>query len=89
MQIFTFNGIHAIHKKEHREGQELGEYFGGSLASGEINGDIYDDLLVGAPYFSGKTYNEGRVYIFLGGKASDCFKENLTCSYIIICYREI
>lgn len=70
VQIFTFNGIHAIHKKEHREGQELGEYFGGSLASGEINGDIYDDLLVGAPYFSGKTYNEGRVYIFLGGKGN-------------------
>lgn len=46
-------------------GQEPGEYFGASLASGDLNNDGFDDLTVGAPHHNDKT---GRVYVFLGSQ---------------------
>lgn len=48
------------------QGKQIGEYFGGSLAAGDVNGDGYDDLIIGAPYRSKEHYNEGRVYVYLG-----------------------
>lgn len=52
--------------KESLTGQQLGEYFGSSLGVGDLNGDGLDDLVIGAPYHSYGTYNEGRVYVYLG-----------------------
>jgi Putative Ig domain/FG-GAP repeat len=41
--------------------------FGQSVSpAGDVNGDTYDDLLVGAPWWSGQADYEGRAYLFLG-----------------------
>jgi hypothetical protein len=47
------------------EGQEFASYFGHSVAVADLNNDGRDDLLVGAPFFSGFIYNQGRVYVYL------------------------
>lgn len=42
--------------------------FGAAVASaGDVNGDGFDDLVVGAPFFDGANTNEGRAFIFFGG----------------------
>jgi len=48
-------------------GETAGEQFGSSLATGDINGDNIDDLVVGSPFYSSvdKTWN-GKVSVFLG-----------------------
>ena len=37
-----------------------------AAAGGDINGDGYNDLLIGAPYFDNGEVDEGRVFIFYG-----------------------
>ncbi|XP_072391133.1 integrin alpha-PS4-like [Diabrotica undecimpunctata] len=68
--VFKFNDEAPIRVFETKNGEQFGEYFGASLASGDVNGDTFDDLLVGAPFYKGSTYNEGRVFIFLGGRSN-------------------
>lgn len=46
-------------------GLMVGEYFGASIAVANINGDEFDDIIVGAPHYSSKC-DEGRVFVFLG-----------------------
>jgi subtilisin family serine protease len=42
---------------------ELGRAVGGA---GDVNGDGYDDIVVGAPFYDAGQSNEGRVLVFLG-----------------------
>ncbi|EMY76433.1 Ig-like protein [Leptospira weilii serovar Ranarum str. ICFT] len=42
-------------------GSTVGEDFGGSLSTGDLSGDRYTDLVVGAPAFS---TSKGRIYVF-------------------------
>ena len=45
-------------------GETVGDGLGGSVsAAGDVNGDGYDDVLIGAPYASSYT---GRVYLYEG-----------------------
>jgi hypothetical protein len=44
-------------------GEKTGEFFGGSLAVADINGDSLDDLLVGSPLYT-ISHDEGRIYLF-------------------------
>ncbi|MBI4508485.1 MAG: FG-GAP repeat protein, partial [Deltaproteobacteria bacterium] len=44
--------------------------FGTSVASaGDVNGDGYDDVIVGAPYYDNGHTDEGRAFVFLGSNS--------------------
>ena len=52
------------------QGPDQGAYAGGSVSSaGDINGDGFDDLIVGAPapYGTAEGYNGGAAYVIFGG----------------------
>jgi hypothetical protein len=52
------------------DGEAAGDYFGQSVSqAGDVNGDGYDDVIVGA-YYQGAT-DVGRAYIFYGGSSMD------------------
>lgn len=50
------------------ESNQANAVFGWAVSgAGDINGDGYDDLLVGAPFFDSPLLNEGAVFPFFGG----------------------
>ena len=49
------------------EDDKSGAYFGAAVASaGDVNGDGYGDVLVGAQSYPGNATNRGRAYLYLG-----------------------
>jgi hypothetical protein len=57
-------------------GAALGDYFGRSVASaGDVNGDGYSDVIVGANYNDAGGIEAGRAYIYFGGTAMDSTKD--------------
>nr|MCU0253129.1 integrin alpha [Acidobacteriota bacterium] len=51
-----------------REVDQANAQFGSALAlAGDVDGDGYDDLLVGAPYYDGGQTDEGRAFLYRGG----------------------
>lgn len=51
-------------------GEQPGNELGGAtsgVSSGDFNGDGYDDIIMGARFYSGVGSNSGRAYVFLGG----------------------
>ncbi|MFZ1320723.1 MAG: FG-GAP-like repeat-containing protein [Ignavibacteria bacterium] len=49
-------------------GLTAGDYFGSSVSgAGDVNGDGYEDVIVGAPYSDYTGTNSGRAYIYFGG----------------------
>jgi hypothetical protein len=52
------------------EGEQASAYYGASVATaGDVNGDGYADVIVGAYWYSNGQTNEGRAYVYLGGAA--------------------
>ncbi len=50
-------------------GQLTGTGFGSELASADVNGDGYGDLLVGAPFATAAATWDGQVFVFFGSAA--------------------
>ena len=49
------------------ESDQAGAYFGVSVTTaGDVNGDGYDDIIVGAPYYSNGQSGEGRAFVYHG-----------------------
>jgi len=48
------------------ESDQAGASFGRSVASGDVDGDGYSDVIVGAPGFTNGEAGEGRAFVFLG-----------------------
>ena len=44
---------------------EVGAYFGHSVVAVDLNRDGYDDLVVGAPYYTGQLRDQGQVYTYI------------------------
>jgi hypothetical protein len=65
----SFNGLKSIATstiKSNKTGARMGQ----SVAcAGDINGDGFDDVILGAPFYSNGEYNEGAVYVFKGSAA--------------------
>ncbi len=53
-------------------------YLGGSVFTGDFNGDGYDDALVGAPGYDSGESNEGRAYIYFGSPSGISFLHHKT-----------
>lgn len=53
----------------HYEPNRAGEACGTSLAAGNLNGDAYDDLIIGAPLAQPTATTQGAVYVFYGSAA--------------------
>ena len=74
--IFTSN------MTNHRNitGEQMGAYFGYAVASGDIDGDGLDDLIVGAPMYTvpdnpEMTIETGRVYVIYQGVGAEKFRK--------------
>ncbi|MEJ2687894.1 MAG: FG-GAP-like repeat-containing protein, partial [Gammaproteobacteria bacterium] len=50
------------------DGGEAGERFGYELATGDVNGDGYADVIAGAPYYTGDQDEEGRLAVICGSE---------------------
>lgn len=66
--VFSWNltNIHNI------TGEQIGAYFGYSICSIDVDGDKFDDLIIGAPMYTEENnegkYETGRVYIIYQNK---------------------
>jgi hypothetical protein len=48
-------------------GTQVGEGFGNTVdTAGNVNGDLYSDVIIGAPYYNGGETQEGRAFVYHG-----------------------
>ncbi len=52
------------------EGNQVGAHFGAAVSTaGDVNGDGYADVVIGAPLFDGAAVDDGRIIVFHGSAA--------------------
>lgn len=67
-----------LHNHQNISGSQMGAYFGYALAVNDIDGDLYDDLIITAPFYTqpesaGVKIETGRIYVFYQGKGVQKF----------------
>lgn len=74
------NGLSAVPNWE-KEGDQDNAHFGLSVsAAGDVNGDQFDDLIMGAPNASDSQPGEGKVFLFVGSASGLSATANWTVS---------
>ncbi|XP_054288961.1 integrin alpha-PS2 isoform X2 [Macrosteles quadrilineatus] len=73
--LYTWN----LTNMQNITGEQLGAYFGYSLASVDMDGDKLDDLVIGAPLYTDLSNNEGdyetgRIYVVYQGQGEQKFR---------------
>jgi len=59
-------------------GETTASWFGNSVApAGDVNGDGFDDVIVGAPMYGPSVSQVGRAYVFYGGSAPDAIPDKV------------
>lgn len=64
-------------------GVQMGSYFGYSVISCDVDGDGFEDLVIGAPMYTIEdnpemTFETGRVHIFYQGSGAEKFSRSET-----------
>jgi FG-GAP repeat/FG-GAP-like repeat len=69
--VIVFHGFARVEGLAGRlELNVAGDHLGSSVAgAGDVNGDGYDDVIVGAPHFDNGQVDEGAAFVFHGGAA--------------------
>jgi hypothetical protein len=66
----TVDGLHTYSNWHVLSGQ-VGSHFGASVGTaGDVNGDGYADVIIGAPDYGNPTDREGMVFLYYGGGAA-------------------
>ena len=59
-------------------GETNASWFGNSVApAGDVNGDGFDDVIVGAPMYGPSVSQVGRAYVFFGGSSPDAVPDKV------------
>jgi hypothetical protein len=69
--LFSHSGSSSLDQTPVISGERTGDFFGRSVSLGDVNGDRYSDLLVGAPWLDQGGVNSGRAYVFFAGPGAD------------------
>lgn len=72
-RVYVYFGGRTLHATPDRvlDGTHAAQYFGYGVGAGDINGDHYDDLLIGAVYDNKAGPTTGRAWVYFGGPTFD------------------
>ena len=80
MLVLSFTVVLAATSIWSVAGPQPGAMLGWSVADGgDVNGDGYGDVLVGAPGFDNHQTDEGRVFLYLGGSGGLASSPSRSC----------
>ncbi|MFA5772609.1 MAG: FG-GAP-like repeat-containing protein [Thermoplasmata archaeon] len=71
--VYVYYGSPVINTQQPNiiiSGEKTGDYFGWSVAAGDVNGDGYADIIIGAPYATHSYAGQGKVYVVFGKSES-------------------
>lgn len=69
LYLGSATGIPSVASSVFLESNEDADFGSSVSAAGDVNGDGYDDIIIGAPYYDNGQLEEGRAYIYYGSAA--------------------